>query len=83
VLRVSRPTREAALVAELIPIAKRRTEQLVRGSIARETPSLFGAMDAAGETADLTLALADLFSGQVDFNSDVQPRDRFAVLGEK
>jgi murein DD-endopeptidase MepM/ murein hydrolase activator NlpD len=83
VLRVSRPNGDAALVAEVVPIAKTGTEAIVRGSITRETPSLFGAMDAAGETVDLALALADILSGQIDFNNDVQPLDRFAVLVDK
>jgi murein DD-endopeptidase MepM/ murein hydrolase activator NlpD len=41
------------------------------------------AIDAAGETIDLTLALADLFSGDIDFNTDLQPGDRFELLVEK
>lgn len=82
-LRVSRPNGDAALVAEVLPIAKTSTEEVVRGSFTRETPSLFGAMDSAGETADLALALADIMSGQIDFNNDVQPLDRFTVLVEK
>ncbi|MGB7220245.1 MAG: peptidoglycan DD-metalloendopeptidase family protein [Vicinamibacterales bacterium] len=82
-LRVSRPNGDAALVAEVLPIPKTSTEEVVRGSITREIPSLFGAMDSAGETADLALALADILSGQIDFNNDVQPLDRFSVLVEK
>jgi len=83
ILRVSRPTGDEELVAQVLPIAKTSTEEIVQGSITRETPSLFGAMDAAGESPDLALALADILSGQIDFNNDVQPLDRFDVLVEK
>jgi murein DD-endopeptidase MepM/ murein hydrolase activator NlpD len=55
----------------------------VRGRISHETPSLVAAMDAAGETIDLTLALAEIFSGEIDFNYDLQPGDRFELLVEK
>ena len=40
-------------------------------------------MDAAGEGAELTLALAEIFSGEIDFNSELQPDDRFALSFEK
>ena len=35
------------------------------------------------ETIDLTLALADIFSGDIDFNTDLQPGDHFELLVEK
>ena len=40
-------------------------------------------MDETGENIQLAMALADIFSGQIDFNSDLQPGDRFEVLFEK
>ena len=83
-LRVSRPGDAAEdLVARVLPIEKTRRVDVVRGRIDRETSSLVAAMDAAGETIDLTLALADIFSGDIDFNADLQPGDRFEVLVEK
>jgi hypothetical protein len=30
-------------------------------------------MSSAGEQPDLSVALADIFSGEVDFNTDLQP----------
>jgi murein DD-endopeptidase MepM/ murein hydrolase activator NlpD len=80
-LRVQRD--EAALVAALVPIAKTRRVDVIRGHIGRDTPSLFAAMDAAGESIDLSVALADIFSGDIDFNSDLQPGDQFTLLVEK
>ena len=41
------------------------------------------ALDAAGETIDLTLALADIFGGEIDFSTEVQPGDRFELTVEK
>ena len=81
-LRVSRqPT--APLAATVLPIPKTRRVETVQGRIARGTASLSAAMDAAGETIDLTLALADIFGGEIDFNTDVQPGDAFELTVEK
>jgi len=84
-LRITRPPDDAAaeLVATVLPIEKTRRVDVVRGRIDRETSSLVAAMDAAGETIDLTLALADVFSGDIDFNTDLQPGDTFQLLVEK
>ena len=80
-LRVQRD--DASLVAALVPIAKTRRVDVIRGHIGHDTPSLFAAMDAAGESIDLSVALADIFSGDIDFNSDLQPGDQFTLLVEK
>jgi murein DD-endopeptidase MepM/ murein hydrolase activator NlpD len=45
--------------------------------------SLIGSIDAAGEKVQLALELADVFSGQVDFQTDLQPGDSFRVLFER
>ena len=83
-LRIARPdAAPAELVATVLPIEKTRRVDVVRGRIDRETSSLVAAMDAAGETIDLTLALADIFSGDIDFNTDLQPGDHFELLVEK
>ena len=82
-LRVSRSRVEPTLVAEVIAVEKTGTIDVVRGTIDRGAPSLFAAMEAAGETADLAVSLAEIFSGEVDFNVDLQQGDRFEVLVEK
>lgn len=56
---------------------------VVEGAIEPDGGSLFGAMEAAGETVDLPVALADVFAGEIDFNSELQPGDRFRLLVEK
>jgi murein DD-endopeptidase MepM/ murein hydrolase activator NlpD len=86
-VRVSRadvfdPLRET-FVAELLPIEKMRRLDIVRGTVDRETPSLFAAMEAAGERVDLSIAVAAIFGGEIDFNVDVRPGDRFELLVEK
>ena len=72
-----------ALVASVVPIPKTRSVEIVRGQIDRHTSSLVAALDAAGETIDLTLALADIFGGEIDFNTEVQPGDRVELTVEK
>jgi len=69
--------------AEVLPIPKTLEHGVVAGSIDASTPSLFQAMGATGERTELTLALAQVFSGEIDFNSEVQPGDRFAVAFER
>jgi murein DD-endopeptidase MepM/ murein hydrolase activator NlpD len=71
------------LHAELVPIPKTLEHARAAGTIGGDTPSLFAAMDATGESPELTLALAEIFAGEVDFNNEVQPDDRFALTFEK
>jgi murein DD-endopeptidase MepM/ murein hydrolase activator NlpD len=69
--------------AELADIPKVIEQVVVEGAITRETPSLTQALDAVGERIDLALALADVFSGEMDFNSDLQPGDTFRLIVER
>ncbi len=71
------------LAADVTAIAKSRRRVVVRGTIDRASPSLFAAMDAAGESIDLSIALADIFAGEIDFSTELQPGDRFEVVVEK
>ena len=71
------------LRAEVSPIPKTLEQGVVSATIDDSTPSLFQAMDAAGERADLTMALAQVFAGEIDFNTEVQPGDRFALAFER
>lgn len=81
--RVSDGDDGGVLEADIVAIPKTHSEVLVRGTITRGLPSLFAAVDAAGGNVDLSLALADIFSGEVDFNTDLQPGDRFSVVVDK
>lgn len=45
--------------------------------------SLVGQLDAHGENVQLALELANIYGGELDFNSDLQPGDRFEILFER
>lgn len=85
VLRVVRRESGAdtELVADVLPIPKTRRVEIVRGRIDAAHSSLVAALDAAGETIDLTLALADIFGGEIDFSTELQPGDHFQLSVEK
>ncbi len=80
-LRVIRPGAE--ILAALVPIPRDRHDAIAGGQITSTVPSLFQAMEAAGEGPDLSLALAEIFSGEIDFNTELQPGDRFGLAFEK
>ena len=84
-LRIFNPDhqRPGELRAAVVPIAKTTEIVAVRGDIDGRTSSLIGALDSAGEGIQLALALAEVFSGSIDFNSDLQPGDGFEVVFEK
>src|SRR5262245_34409826 len=71
------------LVANVVPIPKTRKTEVVRGGIDRDHPSLVSAMDAVGESIDLTLALAEVFGGEIDFSTDLQRGDAFQLAVDK
>ena len=81
-LRVT-PAEAGALEAEVLPIPKTLEAAVVSGTIDEETPSLFQAMEEAGESAELTIALARIFAGEIDFNTELQPGDRFSLTFER
>ena len=82
-LLVRRREATGTFEAELAAIPKTVEQVVVTGGISRETPSLVQAIDAAGERIELSLALADVFSGEIDFNADLQPGDTFRLLVER
>jgi murein DD-endopeptidase MepM/ murein hydrolase activator NlpD len=71
------------LTVELVPYQKERVQVSVHGTISKEASSLFVAMEWAGEGSDLSIELADVFSGEIDFNSELQPGDSFSLTFEK
>ena len=74
---------EHELRAAIAEIPKQRHEVVTGGAITAVTPSLFQAMDSTGERPELSIALADIFSGEIDFNTELQPGDRFGLAFEK
>lgn len=75
--------RPEVMDAKVRAYAKETAIVAIDARIDRDASSLIGAIDRAGETIALALELADIFSGQVDFNTDLQPGDSFKVLFEK
>jgi murein DD-endopeptidase MepM/ murein hydrolase activator NlpD len=71
------------LAAEVVPIPRTLEHAVASGTIDEESPSLFEAMDAAGEDAELTIELARIFAGEIDFNTELQPGDRFSLAFER
>ena len=81
-LRVT-PSASGALDATVVPIPKTLEHVTAAGRIDAETPSLFQSVSGAGEGAELAVSLAQIFSGEIDFNSDLQPGDAYALAFDK
>jgi murein DD-endopeptidase MepM/ murein hydrolase activator NlpD len=69
--------------AEVVPYDVTRIRAAVSTALEGSTTSLFAAMGEVGELPELSIALADIFSGEVDFNSELQPGDRFQMSVDK
>jgi murein DD-endopeptidase MepM/ murein hydrolase activator NlpD len=80
---VPSPAGTGTLDAVVVPIPKTLEHATAAGTIDRETPSLFESMSSTGESAELAVALADVFSGEIDFNTDLQPGDGYSVAFDK
>jgi len=72
----------AAFTAEVITLPKVFELDALAGEIGRGE-SLIGVLEETGENVQLALEMATIFGGEVDFNSDLQPGDRFEVLFER
>lgn len=85
VLTVSRRRGDApdAFVAEIADIPKTTELAVVRGAIEPGSASLFAAISQTGEHVELSTLMADVFASDVDFNTELQLGDRFALLVEK
>ena len=85
-LRVTRAADGAAgppFTAALIPYETEREEATVQGTIDARNNSLVAALNAGGETVTLAVALAEILSGEIDFNNDLRRGDRFTLLFER
>ncbi len=71
------------LTVEVVPYRKERVPAWAHGEISASSTSLFAAMEQAGEGPDLSIELADVFGGEIDFNSELQSGDRFDLTFEK
>ena len=72
-----------ALDAKVLPYVKQTEVAAIDARIDGDHPSLIAAIEESGENIQLAISLAEIFSGTVDFNSDLQSGDSFRVLFEK
>jgi murein DD-endopeptidase MepM/ murein hydrolase activator NlpD len=84
-LRIINPDvdRPDVLEATVVPIEKEISVGAMSATIDATRSSLIAAVTSTGETIQLALALADVFSGSIDFDSDVHPGDSFEAVFEK
>lgn len=84
-LRIFSPdrTHPGSLDARVLAYDKETESVGIDARIDGEHPSLIAAIDETGERVQLAMALAEIFSGEVDFQSDLQAGDSFRVLFEK
>ncbi len=69
--------------AEVVVLPKEYRLSAVSAEITAENSSLIGAFTAHGEHQELPRQLAEVFAGEVDFNSDLQRDDRIDVLFDR
>lgn len=72
-----------AFAARIVPYDTTTTRSVVAGRIDAEAPSLFAALERSGEQPDLAIALADIFGGEIDFNTELQDGDEFRIVVDK
>jgi murein DD-endopeptidase MepM/ murein hydrolase activator NlpD len=72
-----------ALDAEVVTVPRQYELAAAAARISREHNSLFAAFDAAGENIQLSRQVADVFAGEVDFNSDLRLGDEVEVLFDR
>jgi murein DD-endopeptidase MepM/ murein hydrolase activator NlpD len=82
IVNLDRATPEV-LDAKVLKYDKQTAVVAIDARIDAAHASLISSIDGAGEKIQLALELADVFSGQVDFHTDLQPGDSFRVLFEK
>ena len=69
--------------AELVPYVKERIETILQGEIDDRRSSLVASLNDAGENVGLAIMMAEVFSGEIDFNNDLRRGDQFEVMFEK
>jgi murein DD-endopeptidase MepM/ murein hydrolase activator NlpD len=72
-----------AFDVSVVAYPKEIVADTVSAEITRERSSLSASLDAQHESVQLALLLADVFGGEVDFNSDLQRGDRVDVLFDR
>lgn len=80
---IARPDEPHQFDAEIVQYDSATSRRAVSTAITPDAPSLFEAMDVVGERPELTMALAEIFGGEVDFRIDIQQGDRFAATVDR
>jgi murein DD-endopeptidase MepM/ murein hydrolase activator NlpD len=73
----------ATVDAQVLTYEKQTAVTAIDARIDSRRPSLIAAIEGAGETLPLAMDLADIFGGEVDFRTELQPGDSFRGLFEK
>ena len=76
------PGAAPALTAEVITLPKEYRVEAMVVDIGKGQ-SLVGVLESRDENVQLALELANIYGGELDFNSDLQPGDRFEILFER
>ena len=69
--------------AQLVPYRQARIEQVLEADIDATNNSISAALDAQGKGVLLAVAVAEVLSGEIDFNNDLRRGDRFSLLYEE
>ena len=77
------PDSDVPYEAQVVPYEKDQVEAVVNGRIDERNSSLVAALDDNGENVNLAIQMAQVFSGEIDFNNDLRRGDHFDVLFEK
>jgi len=78
-----RASSEPTFDVELAHSPIRSDRAVIEGAIDDQDASLIAALAAAGERLELSLAMAEVFAGELDFSSDPQPGDSFHVVVDR
>lgn len=83
VFRDAPDTSAGSFDVAVVPVPKAYELAAAAARITPEHNSLIDAFDAEGETLQLPLRVADIFGGEVDFNSELQLGDAVHVLFDR
>ena len=82
-LQVKSLAKPTSFDAILVDYEKRREQVSMRGEINQQNNSLFAAMMTGGGDTQIAVDMAQIFSGEIDFNTEVRLGDNFTVLYER
>jgi murein DD-endopeptidase MepM/ murein hydrolase activator NlpD len=82
-LQVASGSAPSVFNAALVDYEKRREQVTMHGEIDQQNNSLFAAMEAGGGNALVAIDMAEVFSGEIDFNTELRLGDNFQVLYEQ